>query len=72
VVQPRNPGFFVNPSTVYRILCFVDCAALYNLVNKLSGMPCMPDSHLYRVTNTRCRVGTVLSPDDGNIVAQNI
>ena len=30
---------------------------------------CILDSHLYRVTNTRCRVGTVLSPDDGHIVA---
>ena len=30
--------------------------------------PCIPDSHLYRVTNTRCRIGTVFSPDDGHIV----
>jgi len=27
------------------------------------------DSHLYTVTNTRCRIGTVFSPDDGHIVA---
>ena len=30
--------------------------------------PCIPDSHLHRVTNTRCRIGTVFSPDDGHIV----
>jgi len=24
------------------------------------------------VTNTRCRIGTVFSPDDGHIVAQNM
>ena len=30
------------------------------------------DSHLYRVTNTRHRIGTVFSPDDGHIVAQNM
>jgi len=31
------------------------------------GIPlCIPDSHLYRVTNTRCRIGTVFSPDDGH------
>ena len=34
--------------------------------------PCIPDSHLYRVTNTRCRIGTVISPDDGHIVARNM
>ena len=33
---------------------------------------CIPDSHLYRVTNTRCRIGTVFSPDDGHIVARNM
>jgi len=27
--------------------------------------PCIPDTHLYRVTNTRRRIGTVFSPDDG-------
>jgi len=24
------------------------------------------------VTNTRCRIGTVFSPDDGHIVARNM
>ena len=33
---------------------------------------CPPDSHLHRVTNTRCRTGTVFSPDDGHIVARNM
>jgi len=30
--------------------------------------PCIPDSHPYRVTNTKCRIDTVISPDDGHIV----
>jgi hypothetical protein len=34
--------------------------------------PCIPDSHLCRVTNIRCRIGTVFSPDDGHILAQNM
>ena len=34
--------------------------------------PCILDSHLYRVTNTRCRIGTVFSPNDGHIVARNM
>jgi hypothetical protein len=33
------------------------------------GKPCIPDIHPYSVTNTRCRIGTVFSPDDGHIVA---
>ena len=27
---------------------------------------------VYRVTNTRCRIGTVFSPDDGHIAARNL
>jgi len=27
---------------------------------------------VYRVTNTRCRIGTVFSPDDGHVVARNV
>jgi len=27
---------------------------------------------IYIVTNTRCRIGTVYSPDDGHVVAQNM
>ena len=34
--------------------------------------PCIPDSHLYRVINTRCRIGTIFSPDDGHTVARNM
>jgi hypothetical protein len=33
---------------------------------------CIPDGHPHRVTNTRCRIDTVISPDDGNIIARNI
>ena len=34
--------------------------------------PCIPDNHLYRVTSTRRRIGTVCSPDDGHIVVRNM
>jgi len=34
--------------------------------------PCIPDSHLYRVTNTRRLIGMAFSPDDGHIVARNM
>ena len=51
--------------------------AFVTLYRWLSGMQggiplCIPDSHLYRVTNTRCRIDTVFSPNGGHIVARNI
>jgi len=38
----------------------------------LGGIPCIPDSHPYRVTSTKCHINTVVSPDDGHIVDRNI
>jgi hypothetical protein len=35
-------------------------------------VPYIPDDHPHRVTNTRCRIDTVISPDDGHIVARNV
>jgi len=32
----------------------------------------IPDSHPYRITSTKCRINTVLSPDDAHIVARNM
>jgi len=32
---------------------------------------CIPDGHPHRVTNNKCRIDTVISPDDGHIVARN-
>jgi len=34
--------------------------------------PCVPDSHPYRIRNTKCSIDTVISPDDGHIVARNM
>jgi hypothetical protein len=31
----------------------------------------IPDSHPYRITSTKCRINTVVSPDDGHTVARN-
>jgi len=33
---------------------------------------CIPDSHPHRVINIKRRIDTVISPDDGHIVARNI
>jgi len=37
------------------------------------GIPrCITDSHPYRITSTKCRTNTVVSPYDGHTVARNI
>ena len=33
---------------------------------------CIPDSHPHRITSTKCRIDTVISPDDGDIAARNM
>ena len=33
---------------------------------------CLPDSHPHRITSTKCRIHTVVPPDDGHIVARNM
>ena len=66
---------------------FVDRAFLYNLVNKANLVHnlflvylsiCVddslvaPDSHTHRIKSTKCRINTVVSPDDRHIVARNM
>ena len=34
--------------------------------------PCIPDSHPNRITSTKCRKNTDVSPDDRPIVARNM
>ena len=46
-------------------------------IRRLSGMqggipPCIPDIHPHRITSTKRRKNTVVSPDDGPIVARNM
>jgi len=34
--------------------------------------PCITDSHPHRVANTKYRIDTIISPDDGHRVARNM
>jgi len=38
----------------------------------LCGRSYIPYSHPQRITSTKCRINTVVSPDDGPIVARNM
>jgi len=40
--------------TWYLLFCVDDC------------LVCIPDSHPHRITSTKCRTDTVVSPDDGH------
>jgi hypothetical protein len=54
--------------TWYLSLCVDDC-----LVCMAEFIPpCIPDSHPHRVTNIKCRIYRVISPDDGHIVVRNM
>jgi len=33
---------------------------------------CIPDSHTHRVTRTKCRTNTAVSPDDGHTFVRNM
>jgi hypothetical protein len=33
--------------------------------------PCITNSHPHRITSTKSRINTIVSPDDGHIVARN-
>ena len=52
--------------TWYLLFCVNDCLVCRSICS------CIPDSHPHRITSTKCRINTVVSPDDGHIVAQNM
>ena len=58
--------------TWYLLFCMDDCLVCRVEWNSSSIPPCIPDIHPYRITSTKCRINTVVSPDDGRIVAWNM
>ena len=45
----------------------------YFVLNETQFIPlCIPDSHPHRITSTKCHINTVVSPDNGHIVAQKV
>jgi len=36
------------------------------------GVHCIPNGHLYRVIYTRCRIDTIIFPNDGHMAARNM
>jgi len=50
--------------TLYLLFCVDDCLVCRSICS------CIPDSHPHRITNTKCRINTVISLDDGHIVGR--
>jgi hypothetical protein len=48
------------------------CYSVWMTVWYAGYAPCIPDSHPYRITSTKCRINTVVSPDDEHIIARNV
>ena len=57
---PSSREITVSMRHWYLSFCVDDC------------LVCISDSHPHRVTNTKFRTDTVISPDDGHIVARNM
>ena len=53
-------------NTWYLLFCVDDCLVCRSICS------CTPDSHPHRITSMKCRINTVVSPDDGHIVARNM
>ena len=70
VFSTRFGELCAHPQEKIPYLCDTCYQSLY--IDDWYAGPCIPDSHLYRVTNNRCHIGTVFSPDDGHIVARNV
>ena len=52
--------------TWYLLFCVDDCLVCRSICS------CIPDSHPHRMTGTKCRINTVVSPDNGPIFARNM
>ena len=57
-------------TTVFMLLLTVLTRHLVLVI--LCGWLSGPDRHPHRITSTKCRKNTVVSPDDGHIVARNM
>jgi len=54
------------------IMCPLSGKTIVFMRHLLLVPPCISDSHPHRITCNKCRIYTVVSPDDGHIVAGNM
>ena len=58
---------------VNKPIWFTIFLSVYIYICQSSFVPrCIPDSHPYRITSAKCRINTVVSPDDGHTFARNM
>jgi hypothetical protein len=63
-------SFIRRNNCVFATLC--TCYSVLMMIWYAGYAPCIPDRHPRRITSTKCRKNTVVSPDDRPIVAQNM
>ena len=51
---------------------YATLGACYSVQMTVQYAPYIPDSHPHRLINTKCRIDTVVPPDDGYIFARNM
>ena len=51
---------------------FTTLGTCYSVRMTVWYAPRIPDSHPHRITSTKCRKNTAVSPDDGPTVARNM
>jgi len=54
------------------LVLIILCGWLSVMQSGMNIPPCIPDSHPHRITSTKCRKNTVVSPDDRHIVVWNM
>jgi hypothetical protein len=68
-----NKANLVHNSSYYVYFFSVHVSGDYvPIIRRNSCIGCIPDSHQNRITSNKCPINTVVSPDDGHIVARNI
>ena len=64
-----------NLFLVYLFLVYLSISSCFRWLcahRQEKQLECVPDSHPHRITSTKCRINTVVSPDDGHVVTRNM
>jgi len=68
----RNNCIYATLGTCYSVWMTVWYAGWNETLPFSFIPPCIPDSHPHRITSNKCRINTVASPDDGQVVGRNM
>jgi hypothetical protein len=64
-----RPTMCPSPGEITVSMRHLVLVTLYAWLSAMQGE--IPESNSYRITSTKCRINTVVSPDDGHVFARN-